>query len=335
MVGRHPWGAFSDRAVTAAGQVIGNSGTGAVVNLAIDGITNGAVDQNVLSTAQGTYGFVVTSQPITRPRTSVSRKCSPDTCLGFTILALPGVALRESRVVRLAAILLSSAIACTSSSPSVPSQGVKGLAIVPARDALYVSEEVQLSVSLDSRPATAFWSSSDESVVRITSTGSARAIAVGNAALTATAQNQTATLTIRVVPDYRGRFAGRLEITRCQRVSGLGPLSDCQSGIPYRINALTINQQIGATGSGVLDVFQEPTVGPINGTIKANDYLALTGTLRSGESQMVLIIEQWDTQLTDSGSRLIGTFSADAQFFNGFGPQHQKQEFRLLEVSRQ
>lgn len=86
--------------------------------------------------------------------------------------------------------------------------------------------------------------------------------------------------------------------------------------------------------SGTLNIFREPTIGPIDGTIDGDNHLAITGTARSIESQMVLTIEQWDSQLTE-GARLTGTFSADAKFFNGFGPQHQKMEFRLLEVLRQ
>ncbi len=255
---------------------------------------------------------------------------------GFTILALL-VAVHRNRVVdlvRLCAIVGALAVACAPGAPGGPTQGVKGVEITPRRDALRMSEEVQLSVSIDGRPAIASWSSSDDKIVAIEPNGLARGVAIGSAAVSANAANQTATLTVRVVQDYRGNFVGRMEQTGCRRVSGSGPLSDCQPGLRSRF-ILTIDQQLGASVSGVLDVFQEPTVGSISGTINTDSHLVITGSARNAEYQVVLTIEQWDSQLTDSGTRLIGTFSADAQFLNGFGPQHWKEEFKFLDVLRQ
>lgn len=54
IVGHHPWGTGT---VGDVGEVSYNSATGAVVNLAIDGITAGTVINNSVSSAQGNRGF--------------------------------------------------------------------------------------------------------------------------------------------------------------------------------------------------------------------------------------------------------------------------------------
>ena len=55
MVGMHPWN--PSLTVVDAGSVVENEIDGAVINLAIDGISDGLVDDNTTSNAQGTVGF--------------------------------------------------------------------------------------------------------------------------------------------------------------------------------------------------------------------------------------------------------------------------------------
>lgn len=55
IVGMHPWDASVD--IPNSGSAVSNQSTGAVVNLAIDGILGGTVNGTTVSGAQGTYGF--------------------------------------------------------------------------------------------------------------------------------------------------------------------------------------------------------------------------------------------------------------------------------------
>jgi hypothetical protein len=57
MVGRHPWGTVQACQVSDAGHVYSNTSTGAVVNLAVDGIASGSVGPNSTNGAQGDHGF--------------------------------------------------------------------------------------------------------------------------------------------------------------------------------------------------------------------------------------------------------------------------------------
>ena len=55
IVGFHPWNPLQP--VVNAGTVSGNQSSGAVVNLAVDGINAGTVQDNTVSGARGTEGF--------------------------------------------------------------------------------------------------------------------------------------------------------------------------------------------------------------------------------------------------------------------------------------
>ncbi len=55
VVGYHPWDYLRD--TTDGGSVNGNSSTGAVVNLAVDGVLAGSVQSNTWSAARGTRGY--------------------------------------------------------------------------------------------------------------------------------------------------------------------------------------------------------------------------------------------------------------------------------------
>jgi hypothetical protein len=56
MVGHHPWDVTLN--LTSAGSVTSNTASGAVINLAVEGITGGgAVTANSASGAQGTQGY--------------------------------------------------------------------------------------------------------------------------------------------------------------------------------------------------------------------------------------------------------------------------------------
>jgi hypothetical protein len=174
-----------------------------------------------------------------------------------------------------ACLLVASTLACAPRTPTSPAGSPSGLTITPARDTLFLSEQVQFVASLDGRASTtATWTSSDDRVITLGTTGLARALSGGNATVTARVDTLMAALSMRVVPEYRGRFSGLLEMTQCTRMSGGGPLhGDCEAGNRSQIT-ISIDQQSGGAASGVLDIFGEPTVGPVSGTVGIDNHLS-------------------------------------------------------------
>jgi hypothetical protein len=157
-------------------------------------------------------------------------------------------------------------------------------------------------------------------------------MSVGVATLTAIAQGQTTNRIIRVASNFAGTWNGFMSMA-CQRVSGPGPLL-CHPAARYRIR-LSL-EQTGELVSGTIDLFHEPTIGPVSGTVTEVNHLTLRGTARNSAYMEEHKIEEWDTELDqEGGNRLLGRWTADAHFLNGFGMQHWREEFVLLEVKRQ
>jgi len=230
-------------------------------------------------------------------------------------------------------VALTGPVACDSTSPSQPD---RGLIIYPDTASLRISETIQFFATLDGRSVIPTWSSSVPSLIAVSTTGAAIGVAVGTGIVTATVNGVSAGRTLQVVSDYRGRYSGSAIMTSCVRISGSGPAGSCVVGARVKL-MLTLDQQSGASISGTLNIYDEPTIGSVRGTINESDQIAnMNGTLRStGEDTFVDVLEAWDTVLTDAGTRLAGTFAVDSQFQNGFGPQHQKIAFSLSEVIRQ
>lgn len=61
--------------------------------------------------------------------------------------------------------------------------------------------------------------------------------------------------------------------------------------------------------------------------VDENNHLLLEGTARNAEHQAEIKIEQWDTFLSDTGKQMLGRWTADSVFANGFGMQHQREEY--------
>lgn len=229
--------------------------------------------------------------------------------------------------------LLAGSIACATPVPNAPAQITTALTINPFRDALNVAQRVQFVAMKDGRVVDAAWSSSDTEVIIAQANGAVVAVAPGVSTIRATADGETASVVLRVVPDFRGTYAGGMEVEGCRPISGAGPLSDCERGVPYRINSLVIDQQDGSAVAGNLNLFLTPTAGRVSGTVDTNEHVVLTGTATSAGAK--LVIERWDIHLTEPGGQLLGLMSGDLQFTNGFGPQHWRMDFTMVSVRRQ
>lgn len=222
---------------------------------------------------------------------------------------------------------VAASVAC---GPTAPSAANTGVQIEPITSVLHVSQSVRFALTVDGRPLAATWTSSNPAVLAIERDGRAEALKVGTATVSATAESSTAMREMSIVPDYRGRWTGLMRMS-CQRISGRGPIP-CSPDARYQIT-LELDQNF-TTVSGSINLFREPTIGRVAGEILENYHLTLQGAARNAEHHGEFRIEQWDTYLDEAGERMLGRWTSDSKFWNGFGPQHRKEEYELLDVRR-
>lgn len=112
------------------------------------------------------------------------------------------------------------AAACSSDSPTDPSPpGTSQLVIAPQPDFLTVGTSITLEARLSGttppRVVQADWSSTDGRVVSVERTGRINALAAGRTTIRAAFEQQTASLDVRVTPDFNGTWTGTRRVTAC------------------------------------------------------------------------------------------------------------------------
>lgn len=112
----------------------------------------------------------------------------------------------------LAIIMLS---ACGGgSSPSQPS-ATPTLTITGGTDLLLGGEASQFSASQGTQTVSATWASSEPSVATVDTTGRAAGVGYGTTTISAAYQGSRSEKSLRVVPDYRGRWIGFPTVASC------------------------------------------------------------------------------------------------------------------------
>ena len=210
-----------------------------------------------------------------------------------------------------AAMLLGLA-ACGSDrdggNPAAPGAGVVELTISPATDFLKLkgTERFVATARLSSgltEAVTATWTS-DASAVTVDGSGLATAAAVGSATITAAYQGRTATRTVRVLPDYGGRWAGTFFVTSCA-VEGAFRAEWCApvrgASFPARLDIVQTRDVVSGTWT-----LQEDATGAVQGTISPSGALALTGTVFQGG--VAISISAWESLSTDNAN-MTGRFT--------------------------
>jgi hypothetical protein len=214
-----------------------------------------------------------------------------------------------------------------SSTPTSPSSG--GLQITALRPVLRSGETTTLTVtgSNGTPVTTANWSSSDSSVLTVSSSGIATATRAGRVTVTATSGSSTGSIALRVVPDYQGTWSGGL--ARPQLTCSASYTSSICAPGASTSGTLTLRVlQNGDQLTAVLTDSAEPTVQvPLSGQVQADDQLALAGagppgsqTLRVEVSTMRGTIDAVLGSLTGSYQWLVarapaagGSFQTDYQ----------------------
>jgi len=211
-----------------------------------------------------------------------------------------------------AAVLLLGLAACASDrdggNPAAPDASVVELAISPATDFLKLkgTERFVASVRLSTgitEVVTATWTS-DAAAVTVDGSGLATAAAVGTATITAAYRGSTARRTIRVLPDYGGRWAGTFFVTSCG-VEGAFKAEWCDpvrgASFPARLDIVQTRDVVSGTWT-----LQEEATGTVQGTVSPAGTLALTGTVFQGG--VAISISAWDSLSTDNAN-MTGRFT--------------------------
>lgn len=189
------------------------------------------------------------------------------------------------------------------SSPPGPSPLPQTLAISPAVDLLRIRASETLSAALTASngqqtPATATWTSDAPAVASVDASGRVTGQTSGSATIAAQASGLRATVTLRVVPDYHGRWEGITRVTACADEGDFDTLCDevVGGGMPLSTSITQTRDAVTA------DVNFDDATGRISTTIQSSGRLVTTG-------QLTLVVEgisfdvalsEWDTTSTDN-----------------------------------
>lgn len=211
------------------------------------------------------------------------------------------------------------AAACSSDSPNDPSPpGTSQLVIAPQPDFLTVGTSITLEARLSTGTTTpprvvqADWSSTDGRVVSVERTGRINALAAGRTTIRAAFEQQTASLDIRVTPDFNGTWTGTRRVTACTH-----PRPDfCAANYLPNTRVLTtmVLTQSRDRVTGTLS-FSPPLTSPysaVAGSISEVGVLTLDGTIVSapatGASITLGTIANWQSQIEPATGVQRGSF---------------------------
>ena len=149
------------------------------------------------------------------------------------------------------------------------------------------------------------WTSSARSFVDIDPSGVLRALAGGSATITATASGVSASMTVRAIPNYAGRWFGQYRFISCAAPPRWGN-SYCAGTLGTLYN---IELNLGMTGSQVTGSIRLGTyIGSVNGSIGADGSLSLRGRYSATTPSGLVYSEEirtWQTR-TGNGTTMTG-----------------------------
>ena len=187
--------------------------------------------------------------------------------------------------------------------------------ITPATAALTIGQTQVYSYSTATSANTITWTSSNAAVLTIDGTGLATALASGVATITGALDTGTSsTLTVQVVPNYQGSWAGTSRVLECTDVAGFTSGGYCAQ-IRTSVQQWTLTLlQAGLELSGTMTKSEGSSVlsGSVTATIGGQgDIVSMTGSLggvANGANLLVTPIA-WDSFAT--GSSMKGNWSAN------------------------
>jgi hypothetical protein len=227
---------------------------------------------------------------------------------------------------RAAALLLLavSAIACgdDSTTPTNPSQPGT-FVISPQSDFLTIGTAVTLQASLTdsggtARVVAADWSTLDGRIAAIDRSGRLTALASGTTTVRAVFEQQTATLEVRVAPDFAGAWSGRARVTACSHPTPSVCQVDYAVGTQYitRVTLVQSRDQVVGTlyvpyPASLTPIPPLVVDGTLSGRIDLGGRLPMTGTLvgPGPSSPAAGTIADWRTEIDTTQPVLRGSYT--------------------------
>jgi hypothetical protein len=216
-----------------------------------------------------------------------------------------------------AAAMTAACSSDTTEPPTTPSPGTSRLAIAPQPDFLTIGTSLTLEARITEgtsppRLVPADWSSSDGRVVAVERTGRVTAVAAGSTTIRAVFSEQTATLAVRVAPDFAGTWTGARRVTAC-----VHPRPEiCAASYPTNsvVTTMIVLTQARDRVTGTLRL-SPPLASPssaVTGTIGDSGRLTLDGTIistpASGATTTLGTIVDWRTEIDSTTGVLRGSF---------------------------
>lgn len=208
--------------------------------------------------------------------------------------------------------ILECDVACSKSAMSPSPSDQVSIVISPSPDVIFVSQSVPLTAIniATGQPLVAAWSTGDSTVATVID-GTLKAVRPGVTTVSAIYKSSRSSFTLKVVPDFTGRYPGPGFVVACEDVV----VGYCDFNVLQEKfgNSLPFNLSLTQTRdvvSGSLTV--DSNEGPVQGSINSQGQLTLTGTLpdriipRVGSAAM---IQSWATTLNESGSAMTGRFT--------------------------
>jgi hypothetical protein len=196
-----------------------------------------------------------------------------------------------------------------------PTPTPTALAITSSTDLLKInqSETFTLAASMSdgsTRTVSGTWRSDSPAVATVDSTGRVTGAGSGEAAISAESNGlRAAPRTIRVLPDYQGRWSGDWRLAGCT-TDGDWTRSDICGDVPVGTLlpfGLTLTQdRETASGTATLD----DVVGPVQGSIRPAGQLGVGGTFTFTDEGVTIdvTVTDWETTTTDN-QRMTGRFA--------------------------
>jgi hypothetical protein len=243
-------------------------------------------------------------------------------CQTIAICSLPQKPAWSARSLRLGILVVLALQAVNGCSRSAIEPTGRPISITPRPDVVILGAKLTLTAvdAVSGASVQAVWTSSDTRIATAAS-GELSLLAPGSVAITASFKGSSTTLVIKIVPDFSGRYSGRVPITSCTEkfngsVCGLYAVQANAGIAPFDFIDLTLSQTKD-TVSGRLEMGTGR--GSIQGQIDSKGSLCLTGTLASIPTGAQLqILEFWTSHLEDDGTVLYGSFGgSDTQAEDG------------------
>jgi hypothetical protein len=219
----------------------------------------------------------------------------------------------------LSIVLSFGLVACGGSDgvgpPTSPSPSTTALVITSSTDLLKIShsETFTLTATMSdgsSRTVAGTWRSDSPAVATVDGNGRVTGAGSGETAISAESNGLRAVpRTIRVLPDYQGRWSGDWRVGGCT-TDGDWARSDICREVPVGMVlpfALALTQDRD-TAAG--DVTLDDVVGPVRGSIRTGGQLGVTGAFTMTDEGITIdvTVTDWETTTTDN-QRMTGRFA--------------------------